>query len=245
MLKRLDRINDSLSIYQFTDGFSYGTDAVLLSAYTKVKKGAVGAEFGTGTGIIPILLCHHKSPRKIYAFEIQEDYADLARENVKQCSFDGKIDVICDDIKNIVSSYPAQHGMEDLDFVFTNPPYMKMDSGYLNLSRRKLTARHELFCNIDDICQSAYRLLKNGGDFFIIYRPDRLCDLLCAMRQAKIEPKSMTEVVSKQGQAPTLVLVKGQKQASPSMKVTRPLVIYNDDGSYTDEMMEIYEKGVL
>lgn len=225
MEKRLDKINEDISIYQYTTGFLYGTDAVLLSDYVKIKKGSVGAEIGTGTGIIPILVTYKNEPEKIYSFEIQEEYVTLARENVTLCHMEDKIEIVHEDVKNITPSYMRRFNRESVDFVFTNPPYMKMTSGKLNEDVRKLTARHEYKCNISDVCLASSRLLKNGGDFFVIYRPDRLCDLFVAMRESGIEPKEMTEVVSKVGSAPSLVMVRGKKSASPSMKIKKPLVI--------------------
>ena len=242
MNKRLDKINDDISIYQYTEGFSYGTDAVLLAAYVKLKKGSVCVELGTGTGIIPILVTYRKNPKKIFAFEIQDDYAELARENVELCGMSDKIEIVHDDLNNITPYYFREKGVESVDAVFTNPPYMKMTSGFLNESERKLTARHELRCDIEDVCTAASKLLKNGGDLFVIYRPDRLCDLLCAMRNAGIEPKELTEVASHTGEAPTLILVKGRKSALPSMKVTKPFVIYNGN-EYSEEMKRVYEEG--
>ncbi len=244
MTKRLDKINEDISIYQYTDGFSYGTDAVLLSAFVKIKKGAIGVEFGTGTGIIPILVNYRKKPGKIFAFEIQQDYAELARENVELCKMSDTIEIVHDDLNNITPYYFREKGVESVDFVFTNPPYMKMTSGYLNESERKLTARHELKCDINDVCQAASKILKNGGDFFVIYRPDRLCDLLVAMREAGIEPKELTEVVSHMGEAPTLILVKGRKAALPSMKISAPFVIY-EKNEYSQRMKTVYEEGSI
>lgn len=225
MEKRLDKINEDISLYQYTEGFLYGTDAVLLSEYVKFKAGSVGAELGTGTGIIPILVTYHKKPSKIFAFEIQEDYAVLARENAEMCKMSDKIEIIHDDLKNITPSYLRKYGYESVDFVFTNPPYMKMTSGFLNESERKLTARHELKCDISDVCRAASMLLKNGGDFFVIYRPDRLCDLFVAMRSSGIEPKELSEVVSRKGDVPSLILCRGRKSAQPSMKITEPIVL--------------------
>lgn len=244
MEKRLDKINDKISIYQYTEGFSYGTDAVLLSAFVKVKRGQTGVELGTGTGIIPILITHHKNPEKIFAFEIQKDYALLASENVTLSGMDEKIEIIHDDIKNITPYYFREKGVESVDFVFSNPPYMKMTSGYLNESERKLTARHELFCDIKDVCSAASKLLKNGGDLFIIYRPDRMCDLFVAMRESGIEPKELLEVQSRAGDAPTLILVRGRKGASSSLKINAPFVIYDGEG-YTDGMQRVYAEGKI
>lgn len=244
MIKRLDKINEHISIYQYTDGFSYGTDAVLLASFVKAKKGQFGVELGTGTGIIPILITHRKEIKKIFAFEIQKDYYDIAKENVALSSMSDRIEVIHDDLKNITPSYLRGYGVESVDFVFSNPPYMKMTSGFLNESERKLTARHEIACDINDVCLSASRLLKNGGDFYVIYRPDRMCDLFVAMREAGIEPKLMTEVVSRKGEAPTLILVRGRKSASSSMTVTAPFVIYEGEG-YSEQMKTVYEKGEI
>lgn len=244
MDKRLDKINDDISIYQYTEGFAYGTDAVLLAAYVKLKKGAVCVELGTGTGIIPILVTYRKKPEKIFAFEIQEDYALLARENVELCGMSDRIEIVHDDLKNITPYYFREKGVESVDAVFTNPPYMKMSSGFLNESERKLTARHELKCDIKDVCSAAAKVLKNGGDFFVIYRPDRLCDLLCAMRETGIEPKELTEVVSHTGEAPTLILVRGKKSALPSMKITEPFVIY-EGREYSAAMTAVYNTGKM
>jgi tRNA1Val (adenine37-N6)-methyltransferase len=242
MEKRLDRINEHLSIYQYTDGFAYGTDAVLISAFCRAKKGDLGADFGTGTGIIPILLCHHKNPAKIFAFEIQEDYALLARENAALCKMEDRIEVICDNVKNITPSYLKERGVEALDFIVSNPPYMKISSGALNLSERKVVARHEKYCDIFDIASAGKNLLKNGGDMYIIYRPDRLADMISALCQNGIEPKQLTFVKSfREDKSPCLVMCQAKKGAASGTKITA-LVIYERQDVYTKEMQEIYER---
>lgn len=245
MEKRLDKINEKISIYQYTDGFAYGTDAVLLSAFVKVKSGAVGAELGTGTGIIPILIAHHKKPSKIYAFEIQEDYVSLASDNVALCNMADKIEIVHENIMGITPSYMRRFGRESVDFVFTNPPYMKMTSGALNESERKLMARHELTCDISGVCEGASRLLKNGGDFFVVYRPDRLCDLFVAMRESGIEPKEVTFVSSREGEAPVLLLCRGKKSAMSALKINKPFIIYDKNGEPTEEMQRVYQCSLI
>ena len=202
---RLDKINSDLSIYQYEDGFCYGTDAVLLSAFVGVKKGAVGVELGTGSGIIPILLNYHKSPSHIYAFEVQPEYAQLAQKNVDMCGYGDRISIICDNLKN-----HADHGIENADFVFSNPPYMKTDSGKLNENQKKLISRHETHCDVNDICRAASKMLKNGGDFFVVYRPDRMCDMVFAMKNNNLEPKEIMFVQSHADKAPNLFLIKAK-----------------------------------
>jgi tRNA1Val (adenine37-N6)-methyltransferase len=241
MEKRLDRINEHISIYQYTEGFSYGTDAVLAAAFCRIKRGQKGADLGTGTGIIPILLCHHKAPSQIFAFEIQKDYALLAEENAELCGFSDRIKVICDNIEGITPSYMRQYGEEALDFVVSNPPYMKITSGALGLSERKIAARHEKWSDINGFARAAANLLKNGGDFYTVYRPDRLCDLICALRENSLEPKEMVFVKSFEKSEPCLVLVRSRKCAESSVKLSE-FIIYREKDVYTEEMERVYRE---
>lgn len=238
-IMRLDNINKDLSIYQYEDGFCYGTDAVLLSAFISVKKGDVGVEIGTGCGIIPILLNYHKSPQRIHAFEIQRDYAELAQKNAQICGYSEKIQIICDNIKNY-----ACHGIEGADFVFTNPPYMKNDSGKLNENTKKLVSRHEIHCDINDICSAASAMLKNGGNFFVVFRPDRLADLIFAMKNNRLEPKELIFVQSHADKAPNLFLMKAKKDCfDGGLKIHKPLVLYSEKAVMTTELEYIYQHG--
>lgn len=221
---REDEVFPDVHILQYREGFSYGTDAVLLADFIRVnKKNPVGVEFGTGTGIIPILLSKKMNYASLTAFEIQEDYALLARENLRRTSLSDRVQVVWDDLKNA-----AAHVKGEVDFVFTNPPYMKMTSGFLNEGERKLIARHEKFCTLEEICRSAAGLLKYGGSFFCVHRPDRLVDLFCALRAADLEPKELVTVHSYAGEAPKLILCRARKCAAPSLIVAKPLVLYPD-----------------
>ena len=240
MDKRLDRINDKLVLSQYKSGFSYGTDAVLLASFIRVKRGAKGAEIGTGTGIIPLLLAYRRDYEKIYAFELQEKYALLAKENVERNGYSEKIEIIHDRAQNY-----RKYGLEGLDFVFMNPPYMKLSSGYLNSDGGRLAARHETAGDIFELTRAASAMLKNGGDLFIVYRPDRLCGLLCALRDANAEPKEIRFVESKCGNSPVMVLVKAQKDRAPGLKIIPPLVLYNGDGSNSTELEHIYAEGEM
>lgn len=219
---REDEVFPGVTVYQYRDGFSYGTDAVLLSQFIRLtKKNAVGVEFGTGTGIVPILLSRRLPFSSITAFEIQKDYAELAQENLRRCGLNHKVTVVWEDLKNA-----ARHLTGEVDFVFSNPPYMKMSSGYLNQGERKLIARHEKFCTLEELCHSAAEILKYGGSFFVIYRPDRLVDLFCALRGAGLEPKELVTVHSYEGEAPKLVLCRARKGAAPSLVVAKPHILY-------------------
>ena len=74
-LKENERIDDlefkNLKIIQNKDGFCFGIDSVLLSNYAKdIKRGTVGLDLGTGTGILGILLCGKTDLSKIHLFVV-------------------------------------------------------------------------------------------------------------------------------------------------------------------------------
>ncbi len=240
MAKVLHTLDENHSLYQFTDGFSFGTDAVLLSGFIRCRKGKVGVELGTGTGIIPILLSIHKEFKKIWALEIQPEYALLARENLSLNGFDQKVEVIQGDLKEAKKIIPGT-----CDFVFSNPPYMKTSSGAVNENEKKRIARHEIFCDIQDVCGAASSLLQDKGEFFCVYRFGRMAELFSAMQKHQIEPKDLVLVTPKPGDAPSLILVRGVKGAKPDLKTRPVFVIQDENGEKTPECKHLYETGIL
>lgn len=237
--ERLDRVNADIRLIQKTKGFSYGTDAVLLAAYIR-HTGGKAAEFGGGTGIVS-LLCEQKNKfRRIYSVECQEEYFDLLKRNI--AINNSSVIPLCKDIRKL---RPTDCEGE-LDCVFTNPPYMKVTSGRSSRDTGRNSARHEAMGDINDFCRSAGVMLKHGGLFYCVYRPDRLTDLITAMRSNGIEPKRMTMVYPTSGGRPCMMLAEGKKGASSSMFNTKPLIIYKETRKenpvYTEDMKKIYEE---
>ncbi len=240
MAKVLQAIDATHQLYQYTDGFSFGTDAVLLSGFIRCRKNSVGVELGTGTGIIPILLSIHKEFKKIHALEIQSEYADLARENLALGGFSDKVEVIQGDLKEAARLVPCP-----CDFVFSNPPYMKKESGKVNDNEKKRIARHELFCDIFDVCRAAASLLQDKGDFFCVYRLCRMAELFDAMRSVDLEPKNLVLITPTPDSEPSLILVRAVKGAKPDLKTRPVFVIQNQNGQKTKECQALYDTGIL
>lgn len=235
--ERLDEVNERLKLIQKTDGLTFGTDAYLLAAYT-YSCGGHAAELGGGTGIVSLLAASRRRFEHITVAEIQEDYAELIRRNIALNSLGERVEVVCKDIRNLK---PADIGRE-VDAVFSNPPYMKTQSGKRNENDGKYIARHEVFGGINDFCAAACRLLKFGGKFFVVYRPDRLIDLIDALRSNKLEPKKMTFVQADTKTSPSMVLIEAKKGASPSLILTKTLIMYKDGTrKMSDDAAKIYE----
>lgn len=235
--ERIDEVNDSLSLIQKPDGLTFGTDALLLAGYVSGKR-KVGVELGSGSGIISMLLLSRDKLEKCIAYEVQESYADLTRRNAEYNGLADRLDTACLDIREIRAS-------EDADIVFTNPPYMKSNCGKSNKTDAKAIARHEIHGDIGDFCKAAKKLLKFGGAFYAVYRPDRLCDLVFEMRANGIEPKRATFVHADTSSESSMVLIEAKRGAASGMMLTPPLIIYADKEHqiYSYEMEYIMQKG--
>lgn len=225
--ERLDEVNENLKLIQARDGLTFGTDAYLLAAYMGDLHVKTAVELGGGTGIISLLTALHKRAEHIFCAEVQEDFCNLIRRNAAINGLEQSVSPLHTDVRELSS---AVLGFE-ADAVFTNPPYMKADSGKRNTSDAKYIARHEVFGGIYDFCRAADRILKFGGKFFCVWRPDRLSDLMDAMRGNHLEPKRMTFVHADTASVPSSVLIEAKKGAAPSLILTPPLILHDSTAS--------------
>ncbi len=240
--ERIDFVNENITLIQKTDGLTFGTDAYLLYAYMKKRPRALAADLGAGTGIISLLCAAKGKFKEISTFEIQKDFAELVERNAQVNKLSDKISSYCLSVQDIDSSFAGK-----FDVVFSNPPYMKRESGLRNESEIKYIARHEVCGDIYDFCNAASRMLKFSGSFYVVWRPDRLADLFDAMKGARIEPKRMTFVCPSACSRPSLVLVEGKRGGASGLFVTKTLVMHSEASGnapeYTEDLNFIYENG--
>ena len=235
--ERVDEVNDQLSLIQKTDGLTFGTDALLLAAYISGKYDT-GIEIGGGSGIISMLLITRDKVKKVTAIEVQSDYAMLIERNAELNNLADRLTSVNRDARDFKPEREA-------NIVFTNPPYMKADSGKRNNADAKNIARHEVCGDIGELVGAAAKMLKFGGTFAAVYRPDRITDIICAMRDKKIEPKRMTFVHADTECEASMVLIEGKSGAGCGLQLTRPLIIYKDKShtAYGTDMDYIMEHG--
>ncbi len=235
--ERIDEVNDSLSLIQKTDGLTFGTDALLLAGYVNSKY-KTGAELGSGSGIISMLLLTRDKLSECTAYEIQKEYAELIVRNAEYNFLKDRLFAKEADVRNLPLC-------EKFDIVFTNPPYMKACGGANNKTDKKSIARHEICGTINDFCVAAKKLLKYGGAFYAVYRPDRLTDIISAMRDSELEPKRITFVHADIKSESSMVLIESKRGGKSGLQLTRPLIIYSDSShkKYTDDMEYIMENG--
>ena len=242
-LKPEERIDDlefkNLKIIQNKNGFCFGIDSVLLSDFAKnIRHKSKVIDLGTGTGIISILLSGKTQDTSFVGVEIQPEVAEMAERSVKLNNLQNKIQIVNENILNLKNIYKAK----SFDAVVTNPPYKKINTGIQNEENKKQISRHEITASLQDFIQISAYLLKDYGEFYMVHRPERLVDIFSIMRQEKIEPKKIQFVYPNKSKKTNLVLIKGIKNGNPFLEFENNLYVYNEDGTYTDEILTIYNK---
>lgn len=236
--ERLDDLQrDGYKLIQNTKIFCFGMDAVLLSAFAKVPEGKKALDMGTGNGVIPILLKARTEGKHFTGLEIQDINVDMARRSIAYNSLEDFIEIVQGDIKEASSIF----GGASFDVVTTNPPYMNENHGLQNPESHKAIARHEILCTLEDVVREGAKVLKPGGSFFMVHRPQRLVEIFELMRKYGMEPKRMRLVHPFFDKPANMVLVEGVRGGRPQLTVEKPLIIYTEKGVYSKEVIDLYE----
>lgn len=237
--ERIDDLNiNNYKIIQNNEGFCFGIDSVILSEFAKdMKKDARVVDLGTGTGILGFLLLAKTKIKEVVGIEVQKEVCEMASKSVKLNNLESKFKIINCNIKEALTYLEK----ESFDVVITNPPYKKLNTGRTNNNEKKLISRHEILADIYDFIETAKLLLKNNGVLYMVHRPERLTDILYGLRKNRLEPKNIRFVYSKEdSEYAKLVLIKAVKNGGNFLKIEKPLYIYKNDGTYTDEINKIY-----
>ncbi len=232
--ERIEPLGNNMSIV-VSDSHTFGTDAVLLANFASIKRKDIACDMGTGCGIIPLIWCKGET-KEIFALDIQPKATSQLEKSLELNNIQGRIKPIDCDIRSLKGVLPFGY----FDLVTMNPPYKPVGTGIESLSRAHRIARHEVTCNIDDAVSAAAKLLKFGGRFCMCHRPERLCDIICSMRQGGIEVKRVRFVVERKGRQPWLVLVEGKRGSKSSVVIESELVMKNDDGTNTKEFRDMF-----
>ena len=236
--ERVDELGrNGYRIIQNPDRFCFGMDAVLLSDFARVKEGDRVLDFCTGTGIIPILMEAKTKASHFTALEIQEDSAEMAKRSVALNHLEEKIEIITGDVKEADWLFPTA----SFQAVTCNPPYMIGQHGLVNPDSPKAIARHEILCTLEDIIKQGARVLVPGGSFYMVHRPFRLVEIMATFTKYKLEPKRMRLVYPYVDKEPNMVLIQATKGGKSRITVEKPLIVYEEPGVYTREIMELYE----
>ncbi len=227
----LDRV-----IYQDDEWFKFSLDSVLLADFVTLNlRTKKIIDLATGNAPIPLLLSY-RTKAAIYGVEYQKCVYQLGVDSVLENHLDGQILLVHEDVRNLMNIYES----DTFDVVTCNPPYFKKNNDqYFNQNEIKAKARHEIDLNLEDVLKCARYLLKNGGIFAMVHRTERLVEIIEVMRKYNIEPKRIQFIYPKKGKDSDLFLIEGMKNGKPGLKMLSPLIVHEEDNTYTDEVQDI------
>lgn len=233
--EKIERLSPKISVI-VSPQHTFGTDAVLLADFAAPKNKDYACDLGTGCGIIPLLWCRGSAPARVAAVELQEKGWLQAKRSFEMNGLQGRAEVFNADLRSLRGVLP----MGAFDLVTMNPPYQAVSTGIESAEQAHRLARHELTCTLEDAVNAAAGLLNFGGRFCLCQKPERLTDVLTAMRAAGLEPKRLRFVCQRQGDRPWLFLVEGKKGRKPGLVVMPPLALQDENGMPTQEIDKIY-----
>lgn len=235
-LSRDTFFNGKLTVRQERVGYRFSIDAIILAHGVRPKPGERVVDLGTGCGIVPLIVGYRHPEIPIFAIEIQKELADLADLNVRENGMEKNIRIFCRDMRMI---QPAMF-QGPVDIVVSNPPFRKAASGRINPNRQRAVARHEIRVTLLDVVKTASDNLKRFGLFVLVYTSERLPELVQSMKSFSLEPKHVRFIHSNRESASKLMIMEGVKQGRPGLKVGPPIIIYNENGTYTDEVEAMF-----
>ncbi|MGN0612863.1 MAG: tRNA1(Val) (adenine(37)-N6)-methyltransferase [Porcipelethomonas sp.] len=236
-LYEYEKLSDKISICVSRE-HGFGTDAFLLTDFSQYRRKDKACDLGTGCGIIPLIMQRNAPPAVTYAVDIQPQAIEQLKLSIEKNGIESIIPV-CADLKELWGDAP----LGTLSLVTCNPPYKAANAGIESSLDAHRIARHEVLCNIDDVCRAASKLLKFGGRLCMCNRPERLSDVISAMKNNGIEPKRLRFVSKNEKTAPWLFLIEGKKGSKSFMQILPQMYVWNENG-YTREMENIYSQGL-
>ena len=230
-----DLMRSGRVIIQNENEFCFSMDSVLIAHFPRFKKNARVIDLGTGTGVIPLLIAD--DVKEICAVELNSCMADLARRNVELNNLSEKIFVVEGDYRKHRELFKA----ESFDAAIANPPYTPIKNGEANKLSGIARARHEFTATLEDVVTAARYVLKFHGAFYMIHLASRLCEIIDALHRHQMEMKRLRPIQPKAGRDANLIMLEAVVGANVgNLKILPPLIVHNDDGSYTDEILSLY-----
>ena len=238
-MRRLDDIlGYNLKIYQDSHYFSFSLDSIILANYSTIRKRDNNiVDFCTGNGIVPIILSK-RTTKKIIGVEIQNQLVECAKESIKYNNLENQIEIINGDIKDF-----SKNNLNKYDLVLCNPPFFKVDDNTIfSESKEKKIARHEVLIKLEEVCICAKQVLKDNGNFYLVYKCERLLEVIDNLKKHNLEPKRLKFIYDNKNKSATMVLIESQKCGKPGLIIDSPLILYNDDKTITNEYKLLQEE---
>lgn len=232
----IETLWNGVTLLQPSDQFRLGTDSVVLGAFARFPKGAAVADLGCGGGAVALMLLANDPTLHVTGIELQPQAAELARENARRSGL--HFTALEGDLRQIEALLPAG----SMDCAISNPPYFPVGSGQTAAASPLAQARSEETCSLPQLVHAAAWLLRYGGRFCLVHRPERLADLIWELRNQKLEPKRIRFVRHRQDSPVNLVLLEARKGGKSGLQYEPDLILFDAGGQETEEYRRIYHR---
>lgn len=224
--------------FRQAEHFALGTDSILLSGFVRSCGAQRGVDLGCGGGILALLLLEKFEKLHMTGLELNEAAAAVARDNLALNALEARGEIVCGDIREVRSHFRSG----SFDLAVSNPPYFPARSGALSPDAARAAARSELCCTLDELCAAAAFLLRTGGSFSVVHRPERLSELFVTLSAHGLEPKRLRLVCPREGCAPSLVLVEARRGGAHGLSIEPALVLRDAAGAESEELRALYHR---
>jgi tRNA1(Val) A37 N6-methylase TrmN6 len=229
-------IPDKLKIIQDNEFFKFGTDSVFLANFARLRYGVKVVDFGSGSGVIPLLLAYKQNPDHITGLEIKSELVGLAKRNIRLNDMEDKIE-----IKQVDFTKASHYFKPDIDIVISNPPYLKVGGGAMSQNKHKAIARHELKATLRDVIREAGKILRYGGIFYLVHRSSRLAETMDLLAENNLAAKRLRIVYPRLKKDSDCFLLEAKKGGKIGLTIEPPLIVYKADlQEYTEEVKGMY-----
>ena len=221
--------------YGRSDAFPLGTDSLLLADFIAPGGAKRGVDLGCGAGILTLLLLEKSEKLHMTGLELLPAAAAEARENLALNALEGRGEIVCGDIRAARELFRAG----SFELAAANPPYFPTARGALAPAAARAAARSEVNCSLEELCAAAGFLLRTGGRFCLVHRPERLSEVFVCLHAHGIEPKRLRLVCPSAERAPSLALIEGRRGGGSGLAIEPPLLLRDADGAESAELRRI------
>jgi len=225
-----------LKILQKKDGFRFGMDSVLLAHFAEIRETAVVSDFGSGSGILPLLLIGRNKGKQFYCFEIQKSVAEMAERSVRINELEDRVFMIHGDAEKAADYIPPC----SVDDIVCNPPYGCPGSVISSPYSMRAVSKSQGDTTLAGFFKSAYTVLKGKGHFYMVYPAPQMLQAMSLLQKHHLEPKRFQLVYPYEDKPANLVLIEAVKDAKPTLHPMPPLVIYQSDKVLTNRLKSVY-----
>jgi len=227
----MEHLPHGLTLSLCEGAFPLSTDSMVLSHFVRLPKNASVLDLGSGCGTLGLLLCSKDSSCSVTGVELDENAHREALENIRRNALSSRMESICADLRSVSDRFAPG----SFSCCVSNPPYFSGGASSRTLS----TARQEGSCTPEDLFRAGSRMLKFGGDFFLVHKPERLAELIATAAGYSLEAKRLCLLRHREGAPVNLILLQLRKGAKPGL-AWEEIILHHADGSPTPTYQKIY-----